>query len=184
MYEFSGFIGSCARTQERNSSSEIYYLLTEIVGCTNVSVSPIVSVAGLTLSSFDEDSVEILEKIQKVIEQDNAILQYTLKLVPIQYRTPSSLEKLEEFSSIFAEKIQENDTWRINLRRRHSTLERNNIIKTLASKINKGKVSLKDSKLYIIVEVVGKWTYLALSTIPELSLSQYIDFEDIDDFTF
>jgi len=94
------------------------------------------------------------------------------------------LEKLEEFSSIFAEQIQEGDTWRINLRRRHSTLERNNIIRTLASKISKGKVSLEDSKFHLIVEVVGKWTYLALSTISELSLSQFINFEDTDDFTF
>ncbi|MCE7743092.1 MAG: hypothetical protein GOP50_11645 [Candidatus Heimdallarchaeota archaeon] len=184
MHEFSGFIGSCARTLERNSSSEIYYLLTEILDCKDVSVSPITAIAGLTLTSFDEDSLIIIDRIQKEIEEDNSVLQFTLKLVPIQYRIPSSLEGLKEFSSFFADQIQEDDTWKINLRRRHSALEREDIITTLASEISKGKVSLENPKYYLIVEVVGKWTYLALSTIPELALSKYIELENIDDFRF
>ncbi len=184
MQEFSGFIGSCARTLERNSSSELYYLLTEILDCEAVSVSPITAISGLTLTTFDEDPFELLEKIQKEIEDDNAVLQYTLKLVPIQYRIPSTLESLEEISTFFANQIEEDDTWKINLRRRHSALERNDIITTLASKIKKGKVSLENPKYYLIAEVVGKWTYLALSTTPELSLSKYIEFENLDEFTF
>ena len=184
MQEFSGFIGSCARTLERNSSSELYYLLTEILDCKEVSASPITAIAGLTLTTFDGDPIELLERIQKEVEEDNSVLQYTLKLVPIQYRVPSTLENLEELSSFFANKIEEDDTWRINLRRRHSTLEREDIITTLASKIKKGKVSLDDPKYYLIAEVVGKWSYLALSTIPELALSKYIEFENLDEFTF
>ena len=47
-----------------------------------------------------------------------------------------------------------------------------------------GKVSLENPKYYLIVEVVGKWTYLALSTIPELTLTEYIETDNYDDFTF
>ncbi|MHA1198505.1 MAG: THUMP domain-containing protein [Candidatus Heimdallarchaeaceae archaeon] len=184
MHEFSGFIGSCARTQERNSSSELYYLLTEILDCNDVSVSPITAIAGLTLTSFDEDPLIVIDRVHKEIEEDNSVLQYTLKLVPIQHRIHSSLEGLKEFSLFFAEQIQEDDTWKINLRRRHSVLEREDIITTLASEITKGKVSLENPKYHLIVEVVGKWTYLALSPIPELALSKYIDLENLDDFRF
>ena len=184
MHEFSGFVGSCARTQERNSSSELYYLLTEILECENVSVSPISAIAGLTLTTFDGNPLETLEKILTEVEEDSSTLQYTLKLVPIQYRISSSLEALKEASSVFAESITETDTWKINLRRRHSNLDRDDIIKVLASEISKGKVSLENPKYYLIVEVVGKWTYLALSTVPELALSQYIETDNYDDFTF
>ena len=184
MKDFPGLIGSCARTLERNSSSELYYILTEILDCTNVSVSPISAVAGLTLSSFEEDSIDVIYKIQKEIEEDNSVLQFTLKLVPVQYRTPTSLDDLKNASSFFANQIKENDTWKISLRRRHSTLERNDIISTLASEVKIGKVSMDDPNYYIIAEVIGKWTYLALSPIPELALSKYIEFENVDDFTF
>ena len=102
MHELSGFIGSCARTQERNSSSELYYLLTEILNCTNVNVSPIPAISGLTISTFEEDALEILDKVHEVIKEDNSILRNTLKLVPFQYKIPSSLDNLKESSSFFA----------------------------------------------------------------------------------
>jgi tRNA(Ser,Leu) C12 N-acetylase TAN1 len=184
MQELSGFIGSCARTQERNSSSELYYLLEEVLGCTNVSVYPISSISGLVLATFDNNPLEVLEQIQIKVEEDSSFLQSTLKLVPFQYRIQSSLDNLKEASSFFATRINDGDRWKINLRRRHSALERNEIIKMLASEISKGKVSLESPDYYLIVEVVGKWTYLALSKVPELALSQYIDTDNYDDFTF
>ncbi len=184
MHEFSGFLGSCARTLERNSSSELYYLLTEILECKDVDISPISSISGLTLTSFNENPLEIIERIEKEVKQDNSVLQYTLKLVPLQYKILSALEDLKECSSFFAEKLKEEDTWRINLRRRHSNLEREDIITAVASEISTGKVNLENPKYYLIVEVVGKWTYLALSPIPELALSEYITSDDFDDFRF
>jgi len=184
MHELSGFIGSCARTQERNSSSELYYLLTEILNCTNVNVSPIPAISGLTISTFEEDALEILDKVHEVIKEDNSILRNTLKLVPFQYKIPSSLDNLKESSSFFASKIEAECTWRINLRRRHSNLDRKDIIEVLASEISEGEVSLENPDYYIIVEVVGKWTYLALSSVPELALSEYKETENYDDFTF
>lgn len=184
MQELSGFIGSCARTLERNSSSELHYLLNDVLECKNVSVSPISSISGLTLTTFDENPVEILKKIQTEIEADSSILQHTLKLVPFQFRISTTLESLKKASKFFSEQIKENDFWRINLRRRHSNLNREEIIQALASEIKNGKVSLENPDYYLTAEVVGKWTYLALSTVPELALSQYIEIDDYDDFTF
>jgi tRNA(Ser,Leu) C12 N-acetylase TAN1 len=184
MQEIPGFIGSCARTQERNSSSELYYLLHDILECKKVVVSPVSSIAGLTLTTFDENQFETLKKVQNEVEKDNSTLQYTLKLVPFQYRISTTLENLKETSLFFSKKIQKSDSWRINLRRRHSNLNREEIIKVLASEIKNGKVSLENPDFYLITEVVGKWTYLALSTEPELALSQFIEIDDYDDFTF
>ena len=96
MQELSGFIGSCARTLERNSSSELHYLLNDVLECKNVSVSPISSISGLTLTTFDENPVEILKKIQTEIEADSSILQHTLKLVPFQFRISTTLESLKK----------------------------------------------------------------------------------------
>ena len=184
MNDYPGFISSCARTLERNSSSELFYLLTEILNCNNVSVLPVNRISGLTLATFDNDPIEVLTRIEEEIKRDKAVLQYTLKIVPIQYRVASSLENYESIAKVFAEKINEQETWKINLRRRHSQLEREEIISAIASKINIGKVMLENPLHYIIVEVIGKWTYLALSPLHELAISKLYENVIEDNFTF
>ena len=184
MQEFSGILISSARTLERNSSSEIFYLLSEVLGYENVDVNPVPDISGLSIATFSDNPISTLEKIKTEIEKDNSILQYSLKLVPIQYRTNSSIEKMKEIMGIFNEQIGEDDTWRITLRRRHSQLSREEIIHSLADIITNGSVRLENPDYYIIVEILGKWTYLSLSPISEISVSHYISDQEKDEFTF
>jgi tRNA(Ser,Leu) C12 N-acetylase TAN1 len=184
MESLSGLICSCTRTFERSSSSELYYLLNDVFGYKDVKVSPIRNIPGLSIAAFSEDSILVLQKIKAVFEKDKTILQYTLKIVPIQYRVISELESYTQIAKIFAEKIQNNDTWKINIRRRHSQLSRDAIISSIADEINKGKVQLESPKYYIIVEIMGKWTYFALSPIAELSLARENPSEYRDNFYF
>ena len=44
--------------------------------------------------------------------------------------------------------------------------------------------SKTDADIVLIIEVVGKWTYIALSPIQEFSLAPYKEDEVFDDFTF
>ena len=184
MNEYLGLVSSCARTMERNSSSELYYLLTEILCCENVDVTPVTGIPGLTVTSFQEDPIKVLGQIEDEIEKDNAVLRHTLKIVPFQYRVKSSIENYKEVAKVFKDQINTDETWKITLRRRHSQLEREDIISAIALEITEGKVMLENPQHYILVEVLGKWTYLALSPLQDLSLSKY--YEDIteDDFTF
>jgi tRNA(Ser,Leu) C12 N-acetylase TAN1 len=184
MTEFLGFIGSCARTQERNASSELYYLLTEILGYQNVDVYPDSAISGLFIAKFEEDPTSTLQKIEIELEKDRAVLRYTLKLVPVQYRVTTALENLREIAKGFSTKIKENDTWKVNLRRRHSQISRDEIITNVADEIKIGKVMLDKPQHYIIVEILGKWTYLSISSVAELSISQDENSSLEDDFTF
>ncbi len=184
MKEFSGILISSARTLERNSSSEMFYLLSEILDYENVDVKPVIDISGLSIAIFSENPILTLEKIKAEIEKDNSVLQYSLKLVPIQYRTNSSIEEMEEVMVIFNEQIGEDDTWRITLRRRHSQLSRDEIIHSLAAIMTNGSVRLEDPDYYIIVEILGKWSYLSLSPISEISVSHYISDQKKDEFTF
>jgi tRNA acetyltransferase TAN1 len=184
MQEFSGILISSARTLERNSSSEMFYLLSELLRYDNVDVNPVPDISGLSIATFSENPILTLEKIKVEIEKDNSVLQYSLKLVPIQYRTNSSIEKMKDIMGIFNEQIGEDDTWRITLRRRHSQLSREEIIHSLADIITNGSVRLEDPDYYIIVEILGKWSYLSLSPISGISVSHYISGQEKDEFTF
>lgn len=184
MQEFSGILISSARTLERNSSSEMFYLLSEILGYDDVDVNPVQDISGLSIATFSENSVSTLERIRDEIKKDSSILQYSLKLVPLQYKTDSSIEKMSKIIEIFNKQIGEEDTWRITLRRRHSQLSRDEIIHTLAENMTKGSVRLENPDYYIIVEILGKWTYLSFTPISEISVSHYIPNQEENEFTF
>ena len=183
MEECPGFIISSARTLEKNASSEIYYVLSELLEQSDIDVSPITGISGLSIATFQEDSVETLLKIKEMIE-DNPIFQYTLKIVPVKYRIGTSLDNLKEAASVLSSEILADSTWKISMRRRHTQIPRTEIIGTIANEINKGKVMLDSPDYYIIVEVIGKWTYLAVSSIDELPISVAQFHEEEDEFTF
>ena len=182
--EYHGLLISSARTLERSASSEIYYLLSEILDCSNVNVKPVREIPGLSIAAFSDDPILVLERIKTEIEQDQSFCQYTLKIIPIQYKVSTSLDNLSQLATIFNDLIDGDKTWRINLRRRHSQFSREEIIGVVAEKITKGKVMLENSDYIIFIETLGKWTYLSISSQPELSISK-LKTDDINDpFTF
>ena len=184
MDDHSGFVVSSTRTLERNASSEIYYVMTELLDYTNVSAAPVKGISGLSIATFKEDSVEALKQLQDLV-QSEPIFQYVLKIVPFQFRVESQLEKFQELAQLFNNRIEDEDTWRINVRRRHTQIPREEIISSIANEITRGKVMLESPKHYIIVEIIGKWSYLSLSPIPELAISvSQLKEDEEDEFTF
>jgi len=183
MNDCLGFVISSARTHEKNASSEMYYVLSELLKLEEVTASPVLGISGLSIVTFQGDPVQVLEKMQEMTE-DNPLFQYTLKIVPFQYKVSTSIENLQDAAMKLSTEIDETNTWKINVRRRHTQIPRNEIISAIANEIKKGKVKLESPDLYVIVEVIGKWTYLAVSSIPELSVSVSQFFEEEDDFTF
>ena len=175
MKVFHGLMVSSSRTLERNASSEVFFLLTEILGYTNVEVYPIKEISGLSIAKFEENPIITLKKIEEVVEEDNAVLQVTLKLVPIEYRIETSIEEIREAAISLAHR---------NLRRRHSQLKREEIISAVASEIKEGKVKMENPDVYVIVEIVGKWTYMTVSKKAELSLAMYQKEREEDEFSF
>ncbi len=186
MKKVTGFIISSARTLERNASSEVYYILDEVLKYKNVKASPTNSISGLSIVTFEGDPIRALKDIEKEVKAEPSSLQFTLKLVPFCYKTITSLENIEEITVIITEDINENDTWKINLRRRHTQLDRKQIIESVARLVKQGKVKLEEPDHYLIIEIVGKWTYMCLSPIAELSLNKYIEENTLkaNDFEF
>lgn len=183
MKDYPGFVISSARTHEKSASSEMYYVLSELLEQEEVNVFPVSGISGLSIATFQGDPVQVLEKIKVMIE-DNPLFQFTLKIVPFQYKISTSIENLKEAAMKLSTEIDEANTWRINVRRRHTQIPRTEIIGAIANEINRGKVMLESPDHYVIVEIIGKWTYLAVSSIPELSVSVLQFHEEEDDFTF
>ena len=185
--EVSGLVISCARTMERNTASEIYYLLNDIMKVENVNVEVIKELSGIVIVTFSNNSIKVMKKIEEEYKENQAILRYTLKLVPFQYKTRTTLDNIKLLAAKLKEEIGPSDQWKIQLRRRHCSIERDVIIKTIAQEIEKGKVDLINPNKHIIIEIIGKWTYAGVSTKLEVSiakLSMEQQEENREKFTF
>lgn len=182
--KYNGFIISSARTCEKNASSEMYYVLTEYLDCTEVQVAPIKTISGLSIAKFNEDPDKTLAALKELIKSDPPLLRYTLKIIPISCRVKTDLDTISEIIKKYGERISEEDKWRIAIRKRHVELSSKEIITAAANEIKSGTVDLENPDYYLIIEVIGKWTYMHITKNYELSLSDYIEEEEDDGFTF
>ncbi len=184
MEEFFGFILSSDRTCEKNACSETYYLLKNVLGLEVILAKPVHNISGLSLVRITTDPIPILSKIEEVILNDQSILRYAHKLVPITHKIETNLNGIESLSRELSQKIQEHETWKISLRRRHSKYSRNEIIGIAAQEINVGKVELENPTWFLIIEVIGRWTYMSLSPKESISISKHRPDESDDYLSF
>ena len=61
MKDCPGFVISSARTHEKNASSEMYYVLSELLVQEEVNASPVSGISGLSIVTFQGDPVQVLE---------------------------------------------------------------------------------------------------------------------------
>ena len=150
---------SCARGQESDACSEIWYFISELgdqdVQCDNTGIPGLVAVK-TSLNAF-----EVVKKLKEMAMKDPWQFRYTLRYVPLEEVVSSKLDEIAETAAKLAEKIGENETFKIEVRKRYTTLSRTDIIEAAASKIER-KVNLSNPDWIVNIEVVGKWTGISV----------------------
>lgn len=175
MKQISGFIVSSPRTGEYKASIELSYFLSHYLEYENVEVNPSEDISGLSIATFSADPITILSDVENQLEKDPSVLKYTLKLVPFNYKVETDLDEINKVAAELAQQIEEKDTWRISLRKRHTDLSREEIIDTVAKEFTSGEVDLEEPDYYVIVEILGTDTYLGVFPKHEISLDDYVD---------
>lgn len=84
-------------------------------------------------------------------------VRYCLRIIPIQETVTTNKENIINAVLNHTETIKPDDTFRITIEKRHSTISTNEIIDLIADKIER-RVSLKRFDWMIIVEILGNKT--------------------------
>jgi tRNA acetyltransferase TAN1 len=152
-------IVSTSRGNERNTCSEMWYLLGE-VGDRGSTVEPTPAI-GLAVAKTKLEAVKAVQDLRGLLKERPWEFKYTLRLVPVQSVTDAKLDVIQSSALALAEKIGDKETFRITVEKRHTGLSSKTIIDAIAKKIDR-KVDLENPDRIIMVDIIGELAGLAL----------------------
>lgn len=150
---------STSRGNERNTCSEMWYLLGE-VGDRGSTIET-TSVIGLVVARTKLDPIKTIRDLRVLLKERPWEFKYTLKLVPIQIVVEAQLQAIEQAALNLAGRIGQKDKFRITVEKRHTDLSSKTIIDTVAKGIER-TVDLDSPDRILMIEVIGQLAGLAL----------------------
>jgi tRNA acetyltransferase TAN1 len=153
-------VATTARGNERAMCNEILYLLKEELGDTQAQAAK-TGVRGLIVAKTSLESVATVEKFRAILSERPYEFRFALRIIPIQQVVPTDLAEIKRASNLMAEKIGENQTFRVTVEKRFTNLHSEELVEAAASDI-KRKADLKNPDWILLIEVLGGFTGLAL----------------------
>ena len=150
---------STSRGNEKNTCSEMWYLLGE-VGDRGSTVEPTPAI-GLVVAKTKLEVIKAVHDLRGLLKERPWEFKYTLKLVPIQSVSEAKVDAIQSSALALAQKIGENETFRITVEKRHTGLSSKTIIDTIAKKVDR-KVNLENPDRIIVIDVIGDLAGVAL----------------------
>jgi len=150
---------STSRGNERNTCSEMWYLLGE-VGDRGSAIET-TGVIGLVVAKTKLDPIKAVSDLRGLLKERPWEFKYTLKLVPVQKVVQAQLSDIEAAALDLATGIGEKDKFRVTVEKRHTDLASKTIIDRVAKKIER-TVDLDDPDKVVLIEVIGQLAGVSL----------------------
>jgi len=152
---------STSRGNERNTCSEMWYLLGEAGDRTAiVERTPVV---GLVVGRTKIDPIIAIERLRSILIERPWEFRYTLKVTPIVGVVPSDPQKIEDLALKLAESIKNDERFRITVEKRRTSISGRALIEAIAKRIDR-KVDLDSPNKILLIQIVGDLT--GVSVIP------------------
>ena len=115
------------------------------------------------------DIICLLDNFREIIEDEPWLIKYCSRIIPIQEECESKLDKIKDKVISLSHIIKKNETYRITIEKRQSSLHTKDIISEIANSLS-NKVSLENSDWEIIIQVLRNRTGISI-IIPNSILS-------------
>ncbi|MHA1971655.1 MAG: THUMP domain-containing protein [Candidatus Hodarchaeales archaeon] len=171
------FLISSQRNIERDALSELYYVITDVLGYpTQPLKSRVPGLSILKLKNEQDSPFDVLTKVKRYIDEKGSLVA-CLKVTPLEILVKTNLETIKQQTFVMASsKIQPDDSWRIKVRKRQTNFRTSEIIEQVAEKINWGTVNLNNPDWEIRIEVIRDLTGISvMRPNDELKMSSYTE---------
>jgi len=151
---------STSRGNERQMCSELDYLLKELVG----DPAPVVArtgIRGLVVAKTTLDPCEVIGKFREILQERPYEFRYALRVMPIERVLPTNLDEVKKMATELAAGIGENETFRVTVEKRFTSLHARDFIAAAAEGIER-KVNLDNPDRILLIEVLGGLTGMSL----------------------
>jgi len=156
---------TCARNLESEAKNEIRKILDEL-GDQEPEILN-VGMRGILMVDTIIESSKIIDWVRNKIVEEPWLIRYCLRIIPIQSITETNIDKIKQNVIKLKDSIQKNDSYRITIEKRNTSLSTNEII-TEVAKIFPNKVSLNKPDLIVLIEILGDKTGISILKDSEL----------------
>jgi tRNA acetyltransferase TAN1 len=153
-------LATTSRGNERPMTNEILYLLKEELGDAEAQAAK-TKIRGLIVAKTTLDPCEVIEKFRVILKERPYEFRYALRILPIERVVPTDLEEIKRATAELAAKIGENESFRVTVEKRFTTLHTKDLIEAAAGDI-KRKANLENPDKILLIEVLGALTGLSL----------------------
>jgi len=152
-------IASTFKHREEDAQDELLDILEMLGDCE--SESQATDISGIVLGYTKLDPFQIVKALRELVKNEPWQIRYVLRLLPIEVVVYTESENIKNAAKKLALKIQNGDTFRITVERRHTLINSSDIISTIAKEID-NRVDLENPDWIVLVQVVGGQTGISV----------------------
>jgi len=156
---------TCARNLESETKNEIRKILDEL-GDQEPEILN-VGMRGILMVDTIIEPSKIIDWVKNKIVEEPWLIRYCLRIIPIQSITETNIDKIKQNVIKLKDSIQKNDSYRITIEKRNTSISSNEII-TEVAEIFPNKVSLNQPDWIILIEIIGNETGISILKNDEL----------------
>ena len=156
---------TCARSLESETKNEINKILDEL-GDQEPEILN-VGMRGILMVDTIIEPSKIIDWVRNKIVEEPWLIRYCLRIIPIQSITETNIDKIKQNVIKLKDSIQKNDSYRITIEKRNTSISTNEII-TEVAKIFPNKVSLNQPDWIVLIEILGNDTGISILKDDEL----------------
>ena len=156
---------TCARNLESETKNEIRKILDEL-GDQEPEILN-VGMRGILMVNTIIKPSKIIDCVKNKIIEEPWLIRYCLRIIPIQRMTDTEIDKIKQNVIKLKDTIQKNDSYRITIEKRNTSISSNEII-TEVAEIFPNKVSLNQPDWIILIEIIGNETGISILKNDEL----------------
>ena len=120
-----------------------------------------VGMRGILMVNTIIEPSKIIGWIKNKVIDEPWLIRYCLRIIPIQTITDTEIDKIKQNVIKLKDTIQKNDSYRITIEKRNTSISSNEIITEIA-KIFPNKVSLNQPDWIILIEILGNETGISI----------------------
>ncbi len=152
-------LATTAKGSEEDACSEIWFLIGEM-GDREVKVDK-TGIRGLIAAKSALDPFTVIDKLRNVLNERPYEFRYMLRVLPIEKVVRTNLDEIQQAVTELASKIAEDETFRITVEKRFTTIQTTNIIEAVAANVQR-EVNLTQPDRIVLIEVVGGSTGISV----------------------
>jgi len=153
-------LATTSRGNERPMCNELLYLLKDELGDAEAQTAK-TKIRGLIVGKTTLDPCAVIEKFRVILKERPYEFRYALRILPIERVVSTELEEIKKATAELATKIGENETFRVTIEKRFTTLHTKDLIEAAVGDI-KNKANLENPDKIVLIEVLGALTGLSL----------------------